>query len=92
MGHAPEGKDEAALLVVRESGFLHSAVPFGCAQGPSPVGVTKFNLAKKVSLLGFAASGGSADVIEGDGASAEEDQREGQGSQGQGEFVAAVAH
>ena len=42
-------------------------------------------------LLGFSASAGGANVVEGDGASAEEDEAKGQRGQRQREFVAAVA-
>lgn len=42
-------------------------------------------------LLGFRTSAGSADVVEGDRACAEEDEAERKGSQSEGELVSAVA-
>jgi len=40
-------------------------------------------------LLGFSTAAGGADVVEGDGACAEEDEGEGQGGQGEGGFISA---
>src|SRR5271154_184500 len=49
-------------------------------------------LQRNCRLLGFPASSGSPDVVEGDRATAEEDEAKGKGGQSQGEFVAVVAH
>jgi hypothetical protein len=45
-----------------------------------------------LSLFGFPAAAGGADVIEGNGAAAEEDEGESNGGESQGEFVSVVAH
>src|SRR5229473_2444556 len=45
-----------------------------------------------LSLLRLPTAAGGANVVEGDGAAAEEDECEGKGSQSQGEFIPAIAH
>jgi hypothetical protein len=52
--------------------------------------MTKFKLVTKVSLLGFASA--AADVIQSDRAGPEKDESEGERSQRQWEFIAAVAY
>jgi hypothetical protein len=48
---------------------------------------------KRLPLLGFPAStAGGANVVEGDGTAAEEDECEGNGGQSQGKLVSAIAH
>jgi hypothetical protein len=49
------------------------------------------DVAGQPSLLGFPTPTGGADVVEGDGAGSEEDERECEGSQSQGKFVSTVA-
>ncbi len=46
---------------------------------------------RKRGLLGFSAAAGGTDVIEGDGATTEEDEREGEGGEGQRKFVTVLA-
>lgn len=45
-----------------------------------------------LALFEFSSRSGSADVVEGDGAAAEENQSKGESGQGEREFVSTIAH